>query len=723
MDGFRCMMITSKQITMINYEIKSHLAKLLATENMVVENRNVETAQFDVEKRILTLPMWKRASSTVYDMLVGHEVGHALFTPNEWDWEDRIPRQFVNVVEDARIEKLMKRRYPGLSKSFYKGYKELSDDDFFGLEEDDISTYNLADRANLWFKIGKFTQVPIENDREMEIINMIGDTETFADVITVAEVLYNYCKTKKEEDKVAEIPVPSQKSGDNLQGESESTNDESEKTSEEKSSETVQSSGESVKSSSNGQESKLEVQTDDLFEQGTQEFNGDVTSERSYSNYLEIPQVNIDEVVISNKEIHQELEACWLEQSVSQKYYDPYSSSHKETKPRDFSQTDGEYKKFKKFAQKEVNYLVKEFECKKSADAYSRSFVSKTGTLDCTKLHTYKYNEDLFKKVNVIPDGKNHGLIFILDWSGSMADCMVETIKQLFNLVWFCNKVNIPFDVYAFTNSYLKREGYRKWEDSTVQEVKEYDFIVSPDFSLLHFLTSGVNRKELDKQMQSLWRVVYAQCRWVDYTIPNGYSLSGTPLNEAIVCLHQIIPQFKEKTKVQKVNTVILTDGEANVLPYFKTNNYYDDHRMGSSRLYHGDYVRNRKTGHTYKVDYEYFKFTEILLKDLKQTFPDVNTIGIRLASSQDFKGFVRKFDKGLSEEKYKKIKKDKFVSIQNSGYTSYFGMLSSYLDNETEFDVEEGASKAKIKSAFTKNLASKSLNRKVLSQFVDIIS
>ena len=76
------------------------------------------------------------------------------------------------------------------------------------------------------------------------------------------------------------------------------------------------------------------------------------------------------------------------------------------------------------------------------------SSTSRTGVLDCSKLHTYKFNEDLFKKVNVVPDGKNHGLIFILDWSGSMCDQMEDTIKQLYNLVWFCSKVNIPFDVY-----------------------------------------------------------------------------------------------------------------------------------------------------------------------------------------------------------------------------------------------------------------------------------
>ena len=61
--------------------------------------------------------MWD-ASSHVYDMLVGHEVGHALFTPNDnWIERVKVPPQFVNVVEDARIEKMMKKKYPGLSKT------------------------------------------------------------------------------------------------------------------------------------------------------------------------------------------------------------------------------------------------------------------------------------------------------------------------------------------------------------------------------------------------------------------------------------------------------------------------------------------------------------------------------------------------------------------------------------------------------------------------------
>ena len=86
-----------------------------------------------------------------------------------------------------------------------------------------------------------------------------------------------------------------------------------------------------------------------------------------------------------------------------------------------------EFLSFKKSAQKEVNYLVKEFECKKAADSYARASISRTGVLDCSKLHTYKYNEDLFKKVTTLSDGKNHGLVFVLDWSGSMSNVLLDT--------------------------------------------------------------------------------------------------------------------------------------------------------------------------------------------------------------------------------------------------------------------------------------------------------
>ena len=133
---------------LINQEVKGQLAKLLATENLTIEHRKVTTAYFDVEKRILCLPIWKSASNTVYDLLVGHEVGHALFTPNVDIASFKAPSSYINVIEDARIEKLIKRKFPGLCKSFFRGYWELHEQDFFevqGLDSDEIT---LIDRIN-----------------------------------------------------------------------------------------------------------------------------------------------------------------------------------------------------------------------------------------------------------------------------------------------------------------------------------------------------------------------------------------------------------------------------------------------------------------------------------------------------------------------------------------------------------------------------------------------
>jgi hypothetical protein len=183
----------------VKFEIKSQLAKLLATEDLIVEHKQVETAQFNVHTRVLILPLWEKASNVVYDMLVGHEVGHALFTPDEWDWMNSVPQTFVNVVEDARIEKLIKRKYMGIAKTFYKAYNELHEKNFFELDGEDISNLNLADRANLHFKIGSFLNIPFSTP-EQEIITLIENAETFTDTIAAAEALYNFCKQEKQQE-------------------------------------------------------------------------------------------------------------------------------------------------------------------------------------------------------------------------------------------------------------------------------------------------------------------------------------------------------------------------------------------------------------------------------------------------------------------------------------------------------------------------------------------
>ena len=422
----------------VNHEIKSHLAKLLATEDLVVEHRYVETAQFNVHTRVLTLPMWEKASSVVYDMLVGHEVGHALYTPDrDWLKERTISPQLVNIVEDVRIEKMMKRRYAGISKTFYRGYSELSDQDFFALENEDIDLMNLADRINLYFKIGNFVDIPF-NDEEKYFVKMVSDCETFDDALDAAEELYKYCKSEVktdthekqeqgESEQGQESPDGSIEPGESMDDESmestESENDES-------SSGTVE---QNQQKEMGGIGNDLELKTVDSLEESIKE----LASMDGFENvYTELPKINLDNIIVPNFEIHERCRKEW--------------ESYEERGC--FAEVDSKYNEFKKSTQKEVNYLVKEFECRKAADSYARATTSRTGVLDCSKLHTYKYNEDLFKKVATLSDGKNHGLIFMLDWSGSMCDVMLDTIKQMFNLVWFCKKVGIPFEVYAFTN-------------------------------------------------------------------------------------------------------------------------------------------------------------------------------------------------------------------------------------------------------------------------------
>ena len=189
----------------IQQEIKSQLAKLLATEDLIVEHKQVETASFNVETRVLVLPLWEKASSEVYDMLVAHEVGHALFTPCE-DWLDRypeIPPSFVNVVEDARIEKLMKRRYAGLPKTFFKGYKELQGMDFFKLNDIDVNKMGIADRINLYFKVGNFIDIDF-TDYEKTLVSMVKSAETFDEVLEYSLVIWEYAKEELEEKKKLE---------------------------------------------------------------------------------------------------------------------------------------------------------------------------------------------------------------------------------------------------------------------------------------------------------------------------------------------------------------------------------------------------------------------------------------------------------------------------------------------------------------------------------------
>ena len=713
----------------VNHEIKSQLAKLLATEDLIVENKKVETAQFNVQTRVLTLPQWERASNNVYDSLVAHEVGHALYTPNEWDWLGKIPQNYVNVCEDVRIEKLMKRRYAGLAKTFYTGYNELNDNDFFNLEDEDIDTLSLADRINLYYKVGAWNDISFSVP-EKEIVSLIGNTETFEDVIKVAKVLYEYCKEELEnlqklEEDINKFDVELEDEGDteipepSISDDKRSIEDDLEESIEPNPDESY--GGTAKQENVGGKEFNPEpqVKTVESLEKALQDLN---SLESSETQYFELPKLNLDDIIIPNNIIDKIIKDEFAEQV----------KEWEENKYADiddmFQSVDKEYDKFKKSAQKEVNYLVKEFECKKSASAYARASVSRTGVLSTNKLHTYKFNEDLFKKVTTIPDGKNHGLVFVLDWSGSMSPFMMDTIKQLYNLIWFCNKVKIPFDVYAFTNSFPKT----MLRDHVEYERKEGIATVEETFSMMNILTSKVRSKKLDEQLRNIFRIAasFDNSKWTLYRPPTGMSLSGTPLNETIISLHQILPKFKNDNKLEKVQCVILTDGEGQPLRFNKgfLRHWDTETFMGTAPVSHNTILRNRKTGRTYDCSRaeSWTGVTDLLLEDLRDTFPSINLIGIRVMDSRDAGYFVRKYlgyDCDVYEKVMKRWKKEKSFGLKTDGYHKYFGISSSALSNDSEFEVQEDATKAQIKKAFAKSLKTKKMNKKILGEFIELVA
>lgn len=722
----------------VNLEIKGMLARLLATEDIIVEHRKVETACFNVHTRCLTLPLWEKASDNIYSLLVAHEVGHSRETPNiDWSKDYNIPPSFVNICEDARVEKLMKRRYAGLAKTFYNGYKELNDQDFFSIKDDNLDTYNLADRVNLFFKIGNFLRLNF-NAEEQHIVDMIAETETFDDVLVAAEELYKYCKQKQDEQtKISSINSHEENGGgssDDSDSDTSSEEGDNDVNEDSETSETEGNSKPSLKQSPSESENN-QINDADTSNAGTKGGEPIAKTMESLENsirdlaknssgventYVELPKVDLEKVIVSNKEIHDHCNQSWQDQIEYRQY------------PELFDEVDKDYQKFKRSSQKEVNYLVKEFECRKAADSYARASISKTGILNTSILHTYKYNDDIFKKVTTLADGKNHGLIFILDWSGSMGEVFLDTIKQLYNLIWFCKKVSIPFEVYAFTNDWGCQYLPGTFTPISYYEAKEGLLEVDCTFSLMNIFTSKVSSKELEKQMINIYRIAktHRNSYGTEYYVPRKMTLSGTPLNETLVTLHQIIPQFKSENKLQKVQCVILTDGEAAPLkrhvlikPYRNPDKPY----IGLNTVNPSNtFLRDRKTGNVYRLqDYEYCDFTNLLIRNLRDNFSDVNFIGMRILKSGDVSNFLR--SQVSNSEEHRKImetwKKQKSFSIKTSGYHSYFGLSSNALNASTVFSVAEDASKTQIKSAFARSLSSKKMNKKILGEFIELVA
>ena len=214
---------------------------------------------------------------------------------------------------------------------------------------------------------------------------------------------------------------------------------------------------------------------------------------------------------------------------------------------------------------------------------------------------------------------------------------------------------------------------------------------------------------------------------WFRY--PEQLCLSGTPLNEAIVALHQILPKFQKENRVEKTQCIILTDGEASYLPYHKLieDSYFgtkDKPWLGTRNVRPGrTFLRDRKVGKTYGFQYDYHEFTDVVLNNIKDKFPSTNFIGIRVMPNREANRFIRLYHPSGDEKLSNDWKKNKSFTIKNSGYDAYFGMSAQSLADDPEFDVQEDATKAQIKGAFVKSLKTKKLNKKVLGEFISLVA
>ena len=83
----------------------------------------------------------------------------------------------------------------------------------------------------------------------------------------------------------------------------------------------------------------------------------------------------------------------------------------------------------------------------------------------------------------------------------------------------------------------------------------------------------------------------------------------------------------------------------------------------------------------------------------------------------------MRLYDYKEYDRMVEEWKKSKTFTVRDSGYDAYFAMSAKSLAEDTEFDVEEGATKARIKSAFVKSLKTKKLNKKVLGEFIELVA
>lgn len=689
---------------------KSLVAKLLATENITIEMRNVPTAQSDLKNRILILPNLKETLSTVvYDLFVGHEVSHFLWTDQE-EWAESVKhtnRSIVNIVEDCRVEKKIQQKYPGLKNTFVKAYNELYEKDFFGTDGKDLNNLSFLNRINLHTKIGAALCIDFSFEEHL-LLEKVNSADTFQDVVNVSKEIQQFLNDKKEkrnEEKQEKRNknAPEEETNSDYQFGEENDSDEDDSDNEEFT-----------------LEDEFSTSTVDSFEYNSESLLSDDYKEKLYID-LTVP--NSSEYIVSATEL--------LKQTFD--YYEEFDyKREKNTYPN--------YMKFIKDNSRVVQFLVNEFTLKQNADEYQRSKTSKTGLLNEKKLFAHMYSEDIFRVSTKVQKGKSHGIVMFLDWSGSMHPYINDTIKQILNVILFCQKLNIPFEVYAFSSGYNR---------SNLSDVAtKPGVIVDKNIcTLLNIFSSKMHKTEF-KEMAELLLAFNGKylTNYFLFAVPVPYflSLDGTPLEQAVILAMDIIPKFKKETNSQFVHTMFLSDGESSDTlryAYEYENSYSNQTTIKTTRLNSNSFQRNfkvmirntqtktstplidaRMRFGRYFVDYGTTQTFFNMLKDCV----DDNVIGFRITTQKDVtKGRLNYYFEENREASVSKFKKHKYIGIKTPFYDKCFIVKDSglSLDEDDDYEVKENSSVKKIAADFTKHTKGKIMNRLFLKEFIDMLA
>ena len=747
------------KVNKVNIESKSQLAKLFATENLSVEHNNVKTASFDLENRIVTLPIFKKPQGDVYDMLTAHECSHALHTPlKAWSkLEDPKYRAYVNVIEDTRIDKLIQKKYPGIVRNYTNAFEVLTKDNFFGLKGKNINTdLMLIDKINMYYKSSKKLKINFSKE-EQSWVNKIDSIKTFTDVLKIAKELYGW--QEKQLEQLAKLPdfdnhplsknYKLDKNGKStiqitVKTESDNNNPSDSKSEESKDKQEGNSSvgnpygagGDNVKV-----DTALTCITDQNFEQSKDKL---LDKTKTY-RYATLPEPNFKNALVPYEQFLKD-----MKDNVSDYCSGKINNGNSNTDMYKmyWNWIKQDFLKFKKDNTKTVMYLVKEFEMKKAATAYKRATTDKTGVIDSLKLKNYKFSDDIFKRLTVLPNSKNHGMIMLLDWSGSMCDLMNKTVQQLCNLVWFCQKINIPFEVYLFKDTMDKKNDPKEYfkfkngnmfaENSHLVNVVSHRMkktVLHESLIYLYMMANYFNRSFSYARDD-----IYVK----GYPIPvnQEYHLTSTPLNEAIIMCNKLIPLFQAKYKVEKLSFITLTDGESNGdaanfnIDTTKPNNKLHIDKWDSQTI-----IKDGKKRYTTERDYKgrhYDSYrscvTSTLLKVLQSKY-NVTTIGFYLSKRVNKNSFTQFVDEYISangklsynsnfEKLRKQFLKDKVIEIPKAGYNSYYVVNAKdmNIENADLSNINSGNTTSEIKRIFTKSMKNRLYSRVLLNKFIEQI-